>query len=128
MCIMFKKNIDDYLKEGIYGAKEINPAEKKTYLGTFRERVYKVLTITQTMRPTIYTQIVNEMQQKRGCTLLLNGNIAYSYLSPYIRQANMTGVPFSIVQNLESDTNIGLAVVSSTAVDVENIFIEDDLF
>ncbi|MBC8930811.1 DUF1694 domain-containing protein, partial [Escherichia coli] len=38
------ENIDDYLEKGMYGAKEINPAEKKNYSGTYRERVLIALT------------------------------------------------------------------------------------
>ncbi|MGM9987938.1 MAG: YueI family protein [Bacillaceae bacterium] len=125
---MYNKKIDDYLNEGIYGAKEINPAEKKMYLGTFRERIYKALTIAQTMRPIIYKEIIDEMKKQKNCTLLLNGGISYSYLSPYIKQATAAGIPFSIVQNLNSDTSIGLVLASSTAVELENIYIQDDLF
>jgi len=63
------KKIDDVLKEGLYGKKELKPEERKRFLGTFRERVEGALTISQVQEPDIYPE-VKEWIRKPGVRLL----------------------------------------------------------
>ncbi len=55
--------------------------------------------------------------------LFLNGSLSYSYLS-YIQAANQHKVPFTIVQNLEADTDIGLVLTGSEGSLERNIFLD----
>ena len=36
---MSKADLDEYLKQGMYGTKETNPDERRQFLGTIRERI-----------------------------------------------------------------------------------------
>ncbi|MBO9129313.1 YueI family protein [Bacillus sp. 165] len=125
---MAHKNIDDYLQEGIHGGKDLNPEEKKLFLSTFRERVELALTIGQVMQASPYPEVVSVMKTNKNSKLLLNGTIAYSFLSKYISLANDTAIPFSIIQNQEGHTPIGLVVASSAAVDRPNIYVKDEIW
>lgn len=125
---MTPKSVDDYIQEGIYGAKEINPEERSMFLGTFRERIELALTTGQVIAPNIYSQVENILKVKPGLEMLLNGTIAYPHLSKYIKLANQYKAPFTIVQNEEKETSIGLLLAHKTAVDKDEIFIRDETF
>ncbi|UOY92936.1 YueI family protein [Ectobacillus sp. JY-23] len=119
------KKLDDYLQEGIYGAKEQHPEERRLFLGTLRERVELALTKGQVMRQTPY-QIGTALQ--KNVKMLLNGDVAYSYLSPYIRFANEKKIPFTIVQNEKGNSPFGLVLTYDQAVDTPDIYIRDEIF
>ena len=49
MVVLTESNVEDYLKQGMYGPKETNPDERRKYLGTLRERIEMALTKAQVM-------------------------------------------------------------------------------
>lgn len=122
---MGKQSVDEIIMNGIKGAPEIKKDEKNKYLGTYRERVEIVLTTGQVMRANIYSDVANILKNTSNIDLLLNGDISYQYLSKYIQIANNNQVPFSIVQNNESDTEIGLVVANKSAIDKKFISIKE---
>ncbi|MED1089687.1 YueI family protein [Bacillus paramycoides] len=126
---MVNKNVEDYLQEGIYGQKQNKPEERNMYLTTLRERVEVALTIGQVMQSNVYTEVTGSIiRTSQSLQLFLNGSIAYPHLSKYIKLANEKNVPFTIVQNKGTETPIGLVLSHSTAVDKEQIYVEDDIF
>lgn len=125
---MVNKNVDDYLQEGIHGQKQNKPEERNMYLNTLRERVEIALTIGQVMRSNVYTEVANSMRTSQSLQLFVNGSISYPHLSKYIKLANEKNVPFTIVQNKGTHTPIGLVLAHSTAVDKEQIYVEDTIF
>lgn len=117
-------NLDDYMKKGVYGEKEIKKEEKLRFLGTFRERVIAVLTKAQVRETFVYKEIEDLMKKHKGVKLLLNGEIHYDDLSKYIRMANKHHIPFSIYDHQEYSTDIGLVLAYDYAIDKKDIFIE----
>lgn len=125
---MVNKNVEDYLQEGIHGQKQNKPEERNMYLSTLRERVEIALTIGQVMQSNVYTEVANSMRSSQSLQLYVNGSISYPHLSKYIKLANEKNVPFTIVQNKGTHTPIGLVLAHSTAVDKEQIYVEDAIF
>ncbi|MEH7216271.1 YueI family protein [Bacillus toyonensis] len=125
---MVNKNVEDYLQEGIYGQKQNKPEERNMYLTTLRERVEIALTIGQVMQSNVYTEVASSIRSFQSLQILLNGGIAYPHLSKYIKLANEKNIPFTIVQNKDTATPIGLVLSHSTAVDKEQIYVEDAIF
>ncbi len=125
---MANKNVEDYLQEGIHGQKQNKPEERNMYLSTLRERVEIALTIGQVMQSNVYTEVANSMRTSQSLQLYVNGSITYPHLSKYIKLANEKNVPFTIVQNKGTHTPIGLVLAHSTAVDKEQIYVEDAIF
>ncbi|WP_270182496.1 YueI family protein [Alkalihalobacillus sp. CinArs1] len=120
------KEIKQALEAGIHGTPELKPAEKALYLSTFRERVYVALTKRQVAQK-LYPSVKNEMS--RGRVLLLNGDLPYSMLSKYIKEANKASIPFTIINDKETDTPLGLVLASKDdAVNREEIFVRDEYF
>ncbi|WP_033796793.1 YueI family protein, partial [Bacillus pseudomycoides] len=125
---MVNKNVEDYLQEGIHGQKQNKPEERNMYLGTLRERVEIALTIGQVMQSNVYTEVANSMRTSQSLQLYVNGSISYPHLSKYIKLANEKNVPFTIVQNKGTQTPIGLVLAHNTAVDKEQVYVEDTIF
>jgi len=120
-----RQNVDDYLMQGIYGKKEINPEERKRFLGTIRERIVLALTEKQIYESVIYSEVEREMLQHPNTKLLLNGKIPYDYLKKYIKIANKNNISFTIVENKEYDTDIGLVLAyEQLAIDKDEIFVQ----
>lgn len=125
---MGNKNVEDYLQEGIHGQKQNKPEERNMFLSTLRERVEIALTIGQVMQTNVYTAVKESMGSSQELTLYVNGSIAYPHLSKYIKLANEKQVPFTIVQNKDTHTPIGLVLAHDTAVEKEHIYIEDEIY
>lgn len=117
------KDIQDILQEGIHGPKEINPEERKKFLGTLRERILAVLTKSQVKESGTNSQIEELLKQNPKVKMLLNGDIDYSYLRNYIKLANSNHIPFTISSDQEHPTDIGLVLAYDYAIDKENIYI-----
>ncbi len=120
-----KPDVEEYLQQGMYGAKEINPDEKREFLGTFRERIVIALTQNQVREKTIYPQVLENMKKHPKTRLLLNGELQYSYLSKYIKEANRLNIPFTIETNKDHHTEIGLVLAYDHAVNIEDIYVTD---
>ncbi|MBS4199588.1 YueI family protein [Bacillus sp. FJAT-49732] len=121
---MKSSNVDDYLQKGMYGVKEIKPEERRKFLGTIRERIVVALTKSQVMEKGVYPEVIQLMKEHPRATLLLNGDLDYSYLSEYIHKARSNHIQFSIVANKNYDTNIGLVLTYDHAIDKEEIYIQ----
>ncbi|RTR26757.1 DUF1694 domain-containing protein [Robertmurraya yapensis] len=116
-------NLDDYLQQGMYGQKEINPDERRKFLGTLRERVVIALTQAQVREENIFTEVEEALKSNRDATLLLNGNIDYAHLSKYIKLASKYKAEYTIVTNNEHNSEIGLVLAQEHAVDKEDIYV-----
>ena len=122
---MAKKTVEDILEQGIYGPKEINPEERRRFLGTLRERIVLALFSAQVRKGQVQPEVLEELKRNTGARLYLNGSIDYSYLSKYIKAANQYGIPYKMVSNQARDTEIGLVLAYDHAIDKENIYIEE---
>ncbi|AHI56493.1 YueI family protein [Listeria ivanovii] len=115
------ENIDDYLEKGMYGAKEINPAEKKKYLGTYRERVLVALTKEEVLSQQFLPELEKAILESPDSKLLLNGLLHYNSMRPYIKLAEKCKHEFSIVSRLEGETEFYLVLTCQKAINKEDI-------
>ncbi|MGD6833115.1 YueI family protein [Sutcliffiella halmapala] len=122
------KNIDDYIDNGLKGTPEIKPGERKEYLSQLRERVILALTNGQVMQAKVYVPLGDLMKRYPGSRLYLDGDINYAHLSKYTKMANQYNVPFTIVDDKASSTNIGLVLANPHAVDKDEIFVDNGEF
>ena len=120
---MPKPDIDEYLKQGMYGAKETNPDERRKFLGSLRERVEVALAREQVMEQEVYPEVEQAMKNYSGAQLFLNGHLDYSYLSKYIKIADQQKIAYTIETNKDYNSEIGLVLAHKEAVDKENIFV-----
>ncbi|WML57973.1 YueI family protein [Neobacillus sp. PS2-9] len=120
---MKKPTVDEVLQQGIYGAMETKPDERRKYLGTLRERIIVALKKNQVAETEIYPQIEILMKENPQAHLFLNGNMSYEELSKYVKVANKQKMEHTIVTNKEHDSEIGLVLAMDHAIDKEEIYI-----
>lgn len=118
---MVKQNVDDYLQQGIHGAKEIKPDERRRFLGTIRERVVVVLTKAEVRREQIEPEFMQLLKDNSSAQIFLNGNMNYTYYSKYIALAEKMNVAYKVVTNKEHDSEYGLVLAYDYAIDKEDI-------
>ncbi|WP_066057798.1 YueI family protein [Robertmurraya korlensis] len=119
-----RPDVDDYLQQGIHGEKEINPEERRQFLGTLRERVVIALKQAQLMEPGIYPEVETALKGNKNAHLYLNGNMSYEYLSKYKKIADKFDLEYTIVTNKEYDSELGLVLAYDYAIDKESIYVE----
>lgn len=122
---MAKKSTEDYLKEGIYGVKKPKQAERNRYLGTLRERIVLAFTIGQVMQQKGLPQLEEAMKQYPDAHLLLNGQISSVYFRKVKALASRLGISYTSVANEEVETDIGAVLAVGQAIELEQIFIEE---
>ncbi|MEH7438853.1 YueI family protein [Neobacillus drentensis] len=120
---MKKPTVDEVLQQGIYGAMETKPDERRKYLGTLRERIIVALKKNQVAETEIYPQIEQLMKENSKAHLFLNGNMSYEDLSKYVKIATKQKIEHTIVTNKEHDSEIGLVLAMDHAIDKEEIYI-----
>ncbi|WP_332871759.1 YueI family protein [Paraliobacillus zengyii] len=121
-----KKDVEDYLQDGIYGAKEINPAERKVFLGTLRERVVFVLTKGQVMKAKGIKELEQLIKENPTTTILLNGNISFGFFKPYRQLATKHKVLYTTVNNRDAESDFGLVLTYDYAIDKEDIYLQEE--
>jgi uncharacterized protein YueI len=122
-----RNKVDEILQQGIYGPKEIKPEERKRFLGTLRERVVVALTQAQVRDNSVNTELEKVMKENSKAQLYLNGQMEYPTLSKYLKMARKVGMQFTIVNNQDVETDIGLVVAYDHAIDKDEIFIKQVL-
>jgi uncharacterized protein YueI len=116
--------LDDYLQQGIHGAKETKPDERRRFLTALRERVVVALTVEQVMENEVYKQVETLMKENSSAHLFLNGHLDYGYLTKYISIAKGINLEYTIVTNKDHQSDLGLVLAQDTAIDKEEIFIK----
>lgn len=122
---MTKRDVEDYLKEGIYGKRRPKEAEREKYLGTLRERIVLILTVGQVMTDAGIEALDRAMKEHPDTKLLINGKVSHRFLTKEKEVANKHNIPYTIVSNEEVDTDIGAVLTYDYAVNIENIYLED---
>ncbi|WP_188455989.1 YueI family protein [Virgibacillus oceani] len=123
---MAKKNAEDYLNEGIYGKRLPKQGERNKFLGTLRERIVIALTKGQVMSDKGLQALEKAMNEHRDARLLFNGHVAYRFLNEEKTLANKYNIPYTIITNEDSETDIGAVLTYDHAVDLETIYMEEE--
>lgn len=123
---MSKKNVDDYLTEGIYGNRRPKEEEREQFLGTLRERIVIVLTKGQVMSDKGLEELEEAMKRNTDAKLLINGHVAYRFLKEEKSLADTYSIAYTTITNKENDTDIGAVLTYDYAIDKEEIFIESE--
>ncbi|EQB38952.1 MULTISPECIES: YueI family protein [Virgibacillus] len=124
---MSKKDVDDYLTEGMYGTRLPKDNERKQFLGTLRERIVLVLTKGQVMSNKGLEALEQAMKDNPKSKLIINGHVSYRFQKEEKALANKYNIEHSTITNEEqSDTDIGAVLTYDYAIDKEQIFIQEE--
>ncbi|MGP4107655.1 YueI family protein [Virgibacillus sp. L01] len=122
---MGKKNVEDYLTEGIYGSKQTKRAERKKFLGTIRERIVIALTKGQVMTDKGLEKLDEAMKSNNDAKLLINGHVSSKFLKEEKALAKKHNIAYTVITNNDADTDIGAVLTYDHAIDKEDIFIQN---
>lgn len=112
-----KSELEQHVELGAFGAPELKRSEKNRYLGEFRERVIKALTVEQVEEPGVYPEIMDALKDSRAKKLILRRDVEMNRAKDYIELARHQGVAFKRVDSPKLKGEIGLVIVSDDAVD-----------
>lgn len=111
------------LEQRLSETPELRKEEKRYFLGEFEERVLKVLTRGQVAQSFIYPEIKEALEDEHAKRLLLDGELSFEFIKKYIKLAQQLQKPFTFINDPKLKGEIGLAVVSEKAVDVDSIHV-----
>lgn len=123
---MSKKNVDDYLTEGMYGVRLPKEEERVRFLGTLRERVVIALTIGQVMTDSGIKKLEEAMKQHPKARLIMNGHVSYRFLTEEKALAAKYNIHYTMITNEVHETDIGAVLTYDYAIDKEEIFIKEE--
>lgn len=124
---MSNKNVDDYLTEGIYGTRRPKEAERQKFLGTLRERIVLALTIGQVMTDSGIAKLEESMKEHcKDTQLIINGKVSHRFLTAEKTLANKYNIPYTVISNNETETDIGAVLTYDYAINKEEIFIAEE--
>ncbi|MUK89444.1 DUF1694 domain-containing protein [Ornithinibacillus sp. L9] len=123
---MANKNVEDYLTEGIHGTRLPKQGERDYFLGTLRERIVLALKIGQIMTNKGLGKLEEEMQKHKDAKLIFNGHVASKFLKAEKELADQYNIPYTVVTNEETDTDIGAVLTYDYAIDKEDIFLDEE--
>lgn len=121
-----KKDIDDYLNEGIYGIKETKASERKEFLGTLRERTILALTEGEVVQQKGIKQLEEAMKSYPDASLRFSGEVTMRFFKPYKTLASSRHIPYTSVTNQGADVDIALVLHVDHAIDKPDIFLHEE--
>jgi uncharacterized protein YueI len=118
-----KKDIDDYLNEGIYGVKETKAGERKEFLGTLRERTIFALTEGEVVQQKGVNQLTDAMKQYPDASLRLSGEVSTRFFKPYKKAAADSNIMYTSVTNQDVDADLALVLHVDYAINKNDIYL-----
>lgn len=93
--------LEKRLDTGMYGTPRVNPDEQRKYLGTFRERCYLSMTVTEMKKKDNQKTLLNALPDYQGALVLLNGKLPESIQTDYITLLTKQQMEFRIVSDAQ---------------------------
>ncbi|QXE02092.1 YueI family protein [Terribacillus sp. DMT04] len=121
-----KKDIDDYLNEGIYGVKETKAGERKEFLGTLRERTIFALTEGEVVQQKGINQLTDAMKQYPDASLRLSGEVSTRFFKPYKKAAADYNIAYTSVTNQDVDADLALVLHVDHAIHKDDIYLHEE--
>ena len=118
-----KTPLERTLSAGVHGTPELKKEEKRKYLGQFRERIIKALTLEQIHEEGVYPEIVESIKDHRASVLIVSKRADLTSAWEYILTAQDNNLDFTTVSSPSYKGEIGLVVVSHKAVDEPEIMV-----
>lgn len=110
-------NLSQHLDHARYGDQQLNPDEQNAYLGSFKERVYFIMTVNELNTDGYLAEWDIALTKQPNATLLLNGNLPINSLTPFLNLAKKRNFPVQLKTDSHYRTtpdNVALALVNLT--------------
>ncbi|MCM0598210.1 DUF1694 domain-containing protein [Periweissella fabalis] len=108
-------NLSQHLDHARYGDQQLHPDEQNMYLGSFKERVYFVMTVTELNQDGYLPEWQIALTKYTDATLLLNGNLPIDTLTPFLNLAKKENFPVQLKNDSRyriTPTSVAIALVN----------------
>lgn len=111
-------DVEEYLKQNVFGKPQLKPDERRKFLGNFQERVVLALTVAQVRRSENLHLIRQIMQRYPQYHLFINGRLSSTYRVPIMTLAVQLSYRFTIIEQANmrtttkslTETDMGLVI------------------
>ncbi|MCX0279045.1 YueI family protein [Bombilactobacillus mellis] len=115
-------DIEEYLKQNVFGKPQLKPDERRKFLGNFQERVALALTVAQVRRSENLPLIRQVMQRYPQYHLFINGRLSSTYRVPIMTLAVQLSYHFTIIEQANmrtatkalAETDMGLVIADDS--------------
>lgn len=115
-------DIEEYLKQNVFGKPQLKPDERRKFLGNFQERVALALTVAQVRRSENLPLIKQVMQRYPQYHLFINGRLSSTYRVPIMTLAVQLSYHFTIIEQANmrtttkalAETDMGLVIADDS--------------
>ncbi|WP_051412026.1 YueI family protein [Halonatronum saccharophilum] len=123
-----KSELERSLGAGINGGFELKKGERNRFLGEFRERVLKALTLEEVEEPGTYPEVLDAIKDSDAKKLIIDRRVDMDAAREYINLARKNNISFKKVSSPDFKGDTALVVVSDKAIHRDNISVskEDD--
>ncbi|MCO6540784.1 MAG: YueI family protein [Lactobacillus sp.] len=99
-------DIEEYLKQNVFGKPQLKPDEKRKFLGNFQERVALALTVAQVRNLNNLVVVERVIKQYPQYHLFINGRLSSTYRVQLMTLAVNNNYQFTIIEqaHMRSDT------------------------
>lgn len=116
-------DMEKIIASGYSGTPELKHDEKMNFLGHFRERVLKAITIEQVKEKGIYQEIETSLQDPRADEMVINGIVGVDAILKYEKVAHSYQKKVTTIHDSQLKGDIGLVVVGKDALDIKDIMV-----
>lgn len=125
MLMEKRDELEQTLLRGIHGELEVKHDERIYFLGEFKERIIRKLSINQVNEVAIYSEIRQALKDEKTAKLIINGDISNSSTRKYRELALEMDKLCTVRSDSKFKGDTGLLVVSDEAVNEEEISVEE---
>ncbi|HHY09549.1 MAG TPA: YueI family protein [Firmicutes bacterium] len=119
-----KDELEKALLVGIHGAPELRRAERRRFLGFFRERVIEAVTFSQ-LKGKGLQAMSKAVLDPRAVELVIHQDARQDAM-PLMIQARKKGLDFTIVSNPDFIGKVAVVLVAADAVDIPRLLAEEE--
>jgi uncharacterized protein YueI len=91
-------DIEEYLKQNVFGKPQLKPDEKRKFLGNFQERVALALTVAQVRNLNNLVVVERVIKQYPQYHLFINGRLSSTYRVQLMTLAVNNNYQFTIIE------------------------------
>ncbi|MDO1605759.1 DUF1694 domain-containing protein [Lactobacillus sp. YT155] len=113
------EEVEQYLKDHVFGGPQLKPDEKNKYLGNFQERVAISLTVLQARNQDNFKIVEKVMDDHPDYRMYISGSMEQALQGKYIALAAGKSFKFTIiakenvrVQKQNTDNDMGLVIAN----------------
>lgn len=111
-----KSEIEKAITVGLSGPPDLRRKERSRLLGELQERVLATLRASDLKRRPIDRKVERAIKDPRAAALIIDGDLPYEDLSPYIKLARESGLNYTMRSDPSHAGDVALVVVSDQAL------------